>query len=378
MFGRSIKLFEVLGFTIKLDPSWFIVFFLVAWSLSSALFPQLYPELGTTTYWLMGIIGSLALFVSVVVHELSHSLIARRYGLPMRGITLFLFGGVAEMSDEPPSAKAELMVAIAGPIASVAVAVVCQLGKWLGESVGLPVPVTGVLGYLAAINIVLVVFNILPAFPLDGGRVLRSILWQIKDDLRWATRWSSRIGQAFGLGFIALGLIQVFAGNLVGGLWIGLIGMFLRGAAQASYQQMRVRRMLEGEPVGRFMKRDVVTVPADMPLEDLIEDYVYKHHFKMFPVESNGDPVRCVSLKQIRDVPRDRWRLETVESVASVCNEENSIPIDADAMQALAKMRKSGNSRLLVLGPDHELEGILSLKDLLEFFELKTELEGSA
>jgi Zn-dependent protease/predicted transcriptional regulator len=378
MFGRSIKLFEVLGFTIKLDPSWFIVFFLVAWSLSSALFPQLYPELGTTTYWLMGIIGSLALFVSVVVHELSHSLIARRYGLPMRGITLFLFGGVAEMSDEPPSAKAELMVAIAGPMASIVIAVVCQLGKWLAESMGMPVPVTGVLGYLAAINVVLVVFNILPAFPLDGGRVLRSILWQIKDDLRWATRWSSRIGQAFGFGFIALGLIQVFAGNLVGGLWIGLIGMFLNGAARASYQQVQVRRMLEGEPASRFMRRDVVTVPANSTVEDLVDEYIYRHHFKMFPVVDKGDLVGCVSLKQVRDIPRERWRQETVGSLAAECNDDNSITADADSMQALAKMRKSGNSRLLVLGPHHELEGILSLKDLLEFFQLKTELEGRA
>ena len=303
MFGKTFDLFSVFGFKIRLDVSWFVVAVLVAWSLAAQGFPQMVSDLSTTTYWVMGSLGALGLFASVVFHELSHATVARRYGVEMRGITLFIFGGVAEMVDEPPSPKAEFWVAIAGPIASVVLG-----GALLAAStVSMPEPASTVLAWLGGLNLVLAVFNMIPAFPLDGGRVLRSALWKWQDSLRKATRVTSQIGAGFGFLLIGLGVLMLVAGNVVGGIWLGLIGLFVRNAAQMSYRQLLLRRTLEGEPVSRFMNEDAVTVPPGISVEELVEGYVYEHHFKMFPVASDGRLEGCVTTRQIKELPREEW-----------------------------------------------------------------------
>ena len=209
MFGRSMKMFKLLGFEVKIDLSWIVIAVLVTWSLAKGAFPAWYPNLTPMTYWTMGVVGALGLFVSIVAHEFCHSLVARQYGMSMKGITLFIFGGVAEMGDEPPTAKAEFMMAIAGPLSSLAIGGIFYLVYRGGEAGGWNTPVNAVTYYLFYINFILAAFNLLPAFPLDGGRVLRSILWGAKDNLRWATRVSSSIGSAFGLGLIFLGVSAV-------------------------------------------------------------------------------------------------------------------------------------------------------------------------
>lgn len=374
MFGRRIDLFNVFGFAIRIDLSWFIVAVLVAWSLATGLFPFYYQGLSPTTYWWMGIAGALGLFVSVVLHELSHALVARRYGLAMKGITLFIFGGVAEMEDEPPSPKAEFMVAIAGPIASTLIAIGLFGLHRVGQFSAWPVAVNGVIEYLAIINGVLVAFNLVPAFPLDGGRVLRSALWRWKDNLRWATRIAARLGSGFGIVLILLGVWSVLSGNFIGGMWWFLIGMFLRGAAQMSYQQLLIRQALEGEPVSRFMKSDPVTVPGRISIQELVDDYIYKHHFKMFPVTDNGTLRGCISTRQVKAVSREEWNSRRVGSLAEPCSPENTIRPETDAVKALARMNQSGASRLMVVDGDR-LMGIIALKDLLNFLSLKIELE---
>jgi Zn-dependent protease/CBS domain-containing protein len=375
MFGNRIKLFKLLGFEVRVDWSWIIIAILIAWSLSKGLFPSYYKNLSPQTYWWMGIIGAAGLFLSIIAHEFSHSLVARKYGLPMKGITLFIFGGVAEMEDEPASAKVEFMMAIAGPICSILIALIFYGIHAAGKQAGLAQPINGVVGYLAWINAILAGFNLLPAFPLDGGRVLRSILWGVKKNLRWATYVSSRIGSGFGILLIILGVIQVFRGNFVGGMWWFLIGMFLQGAAKASYQQLLTRRALEGEPVRRFMKTDAITVPPSISLDELVEDYVYKYHFKMFPVVEDHDRLLgCVTTRQIKEIPRTEWGRKTVGDVASQCTPENTIEPQADAMKALSTMKQSGASRLMVVERGR-LVGIISLKDLLELLSLKVELE---
>jgi Zn-dependent protease/predicted transcriptional regulator len=375
MFGNRIKLFKLLGFEVRVDWSWIIIAILIAWSLSKGLFPSYYKNLSPQTYWWMGIIGAAGLFLSIIAHEFSHSLVARKYGLPMKGITLFIFGGVAEMEDEPPSAKVEFMMAIAGPLCSILIALIFYGIHAAGKQAGLAQPINGVVGYLGWINAILAGFNLLPAFPLDGGRVLRSILWGVKKNLRWATYVSSRIGSGFGILLIVLGVIQVFRGNFVGGMWWFLIGMFLQGAAKASYQQLLTRRALEGEPVRRFMKTDAITVPPSISLEQVVEDYVYKYHFKMFPVVEDHDRLLgCITTKQIKEIPRADWGRRTVGDVASQCTPENTIEPQADAMKALSTMKQTGASRLMVVEGGH-LVGILALKDLLELLSLKVELE---
>jgi Zn-dependent protease/predicted transcriptional regulator len=374
MFGKRIKLFKLLGFEVRIDLSWIIIAALVTWSLAAGLFPYLYPDLTRETYWLMGVVGALGLFVSIVAHEFCHSLVARRFGMPMKGITLFIFGGVAEMGDEPPTARAEFMMAIVGPLSSMAIGAVFYLIYRFGESAGWNTPVNGVIYYIAYINGILAVFNLLPAFPLDGGRVLRSILWGLKDNLRWATRISSAIGAAFGIGLIVLGVFQFISGNVIGGVWMFLIGLFLKSAAQMSYQQLLVRKALEGESVRRFMNTHPVTVQDSTTIEELVEDYIYKYHYKMFPVMSGDHLVGCITTRQVKEIPRQAWSRETIREVASPCSAENTISPQTDAIKALAMMNQGGISRLLVVENGH-LVGLVTLKDLLDFFSLKVELE---
>ena len=375
MFGKRIKLFKLLGFEVRIDWSWIIIALLITWSLSKGLFPFYYKNLSTQTYWWMGIIGALGLFLSIIAHEFSHSLVARKYGIPMKGITLFIFGGVAEMDEEPPSPKVEFMMAIAGPLSSILIALIFYGIHAIGKQGGLAEPINGVVGYLGWINAILAGFNLLPAFPLDGGRVLRSILWAAKKNLRWATYISSRIGSGFGIFFIILGVIQIFRGNFVGGMWFFLIGMFLQSAAKMSYQQLITRKALEGEPIRRFMKTDPVTVSPSISLEQLVEDYIYKYHFKMFPVVEDSDRLLgCVTTKQVKEIPREDWGRKTVGEFATQCSPENSIEPQADAMRALSIMNQTGNSRLMVVEKGR-LVGIIALKDLLELLSLKVELE---
>jgi Zn-dependent protease/CBS domain-containing protein len=376
MFGKPIKLFNLLGFEVRIDLSWIIIAALVVWSLSIGLFPYHYTGLPARTYWLMGVAGALGLFFSIVFHEFSHSIIARRYGMSMKGITLFIFGGVAEMGEEPSSAKAEFMMAVVGPLSSVFIGLVFLGVSFLGPEWGWPNAVIGVVEYLAYMNGMLAGFNLLPAFPLDGGRMLRAILWGLKRNLRWATRISSGIGSGFGIFLILLGFFQFFKGNFVGGMWWFLIGMFLRNAARMSYQQLLIRKALEGEPVRRFMKADPVSVPPSTPLNQLVDDFVYKYHFKMFPVvEAPERLVGCVSTKQVSEIPREEWSRRTVREIATRCSPENTIEPQADAMEALSTMARTWASRLIVVEGDRVV-GVVSLKDMLKFLSLKVELEG--
>jgi Zn-dependent protease len=322
----------------------------------------------------MGIAGALGLFGSIILHELSHSMVARRYGMPMKGITLFIFGGVAEMEDEPPHARAEFLVAIAGPIASILIAAACWGLSLAGKAAHWSTSLVGVLAYLGWINAILVAFNALPAYPLDGGRVLRSALWKWKGNLRRATCIASEVGAGFGLALIILGFLSVLGGAIVGGVWWILIGLFLRSAARMSYQQLVIRRALEGEPVRRFMKTEPKTAPPDATIKELVEDYMYRHHFKLFPVTRYGVLLGCVSTRQVKETPQSDWPSRTVQEIAEPCSSENTIGADEDALRALSKMRKADASRLMVV-QDGNLAGILTLKDLLKFIALKIELE---
>jgi len=323
----------------------------------------------------MGIAGALGLFASIIIHELSHSLVARRYGMQMRGITLFIFGGVAEMTDEPPSAKAEFFMAIAGPIVSVIVSAFCG-GLWfIGFAFQLPSSLLGVIGYLGLINTALAIFNLIPGFPLDGGRVLRSFLWYLKDDLLWATKIASHLGVAFGTLLFVVGIYYLISGIVFGGVWWIMIGMFLRSAAQRSYQQQVMRKTLWGQRVFQVMNPNPVTVPPIISIEELVEHYIYQHHYKMFPVVEDARLLGCVTIEQVKHVPRDEWNRQTVRTITQQCQPENTVHPNQDAMSAMTVMLKTGKSRMLVADGDH-LIGILALRDMLDLISLKTELDN--
>jgi Zn-dependent protease/CBS domain-containing protein len=375
VFGRKIRLFRLFGFEIGIDPSWFVLLLLIVWSLAFAYFPQAYPDLGRRTYLGMGLVGALGLFVSVILHELMHSLVARRHGMEMKGITLFMFGGVAEMPDQPERPGAEFKMAVAGPLASLAIAAVC----WgISRAGALPEIAEAIFGYLAMINLVLVIFNLLPAFPLDGGRMLRAAIWHYTHNVRRATRISSGIGVGFGYLLVFLGVLAFISGNVIGGLWYFLIGMFLSNAARMSYRQLVVRQALEGEPVRRFMKPDPVGVPPGITVREFVEDYVYRYHHKLYPVLDDGGRLAgCITVGGVKGVPREEWGRRTVRELMSACSLDNTVRPGEDVVKAMEKMSRGKLSRLLVV-EESRLAGILTLKDLLEFLSVKMELEEQA
>lgn len=375
MFGRRVTLFKLLGFEVRVDASWFVLAVLISWTLAVSYFPSQFKGLPHAAYWWMGIASAVGLFASIVIHEFSHSVIARRHGLPMKGITLFIFGGVAEMGDEPADAKTEFRMAIAGPVASIVLGVALYF-VYLAVRAAVPVTVSAVLGYLAWINWALAVFNLVPAFPLDGGRVLRSVLWSKWHDIRSATRTASTLGSGFGVVLILFAVWEWFTGDFIGAMWYFLIGLFLRGAAQSSYQQVMIRLALEGETVRRFMNPHPITVPSHIPVEDVVNEYIYRYHHKMFPVLDASDRLLgCVTTTQVKSVPREEWNQHSVQEVMAPRSSENTVAPDADAISALSKMNTSGQSRLMVAEGDR-LVGVIALKDLLALLAAKVDLEG--
>jgi len=309
---------------------------------------------------------------SIVFHEMSHAAVAQVFGMPIRGITLFIFGGVAEMHSEPTSALSEFLMALAGPVASAVLGLLFfLLFGFVASSQG-PAAVAGVLWYLSCLNWTLAAFNLVPAFPLDGGRMLRAALWGWRKDLIWATSIAAGAGNIFGILLIVLGLIEVLRGDFVGGVWLSLIGLFLRGAASATYEQTLARQILAGHPVSRFMNRRPITVSPELSVRELVEDYVYRYHHKVLPVVRDGRLLGCVTTAQVGE---DQWGRRTVAEIMEPCSEENTISPETDALEAVTKMQRTGRSPLLVVDRG-QLVGILSLRDLLEFLTLKLQFEG--
>ena len=374
MFGKSFKLFEAFGFQFKIDPSWIVIAVLVTWSLAVGFFPHVLEGLEPFEYWKLALIGAFGLFFSILFHELWHSLVARKFGVEVRGITLFIFGGVAEMSQEPKSPQSEFWIAIAGPLASLFLALSFYLVYDSGARLGMGEALNSVFMYLALVNLILAVFNLIPAFPMDGGRILRAALWKFKKDQRWATRVSTNFGMTFGLVLIGLGLLNILSGNLVGGLWYCLIGFFIRFAARNSYRQMAVKSVLAGEQVRSLMKQPV-TVPDSISLQEVVDDYVYRYHHKFFPVLDRDGVQGCITTRQVGAVPRDKWPTTQVREVMNRCSLGNSVGPEEDVTEVLLKMNAAGLSRMMVMD-GRRLVGIISLKDILGYLTARMELQG--
>ncbi len=382
MFGTRLRLVRLLGIPVAVDASWLIILAILTLSIASRFptllheyFPGAASDMNPAAYWVMGLITALAFFGCILLHELGHAIVARARGMSIHGITLFLFGGVAEIEGEPPSAATEFLMAVAGPVVSLLLAVAFWILATVGYHAGWPRGVVLVLGYLGAINGLVLLFNLVPAFPLDGGRVLRSILWGLTGRLRRATYWASLAGRGFAWLLIAWGIFQFFSGEWLGGIWMGLIGMFLNRAAQGSYQQVVIRQALHGEPVVRFMNPDPIVVPPTLDLRHWVEDFVYRYHHRAFPVVFDGHLQGLITTEALNDVPREEWSHKAVGEAMQNDLEVFTLSPNADAVLALDKMQRNGMSRLLVADGDRLL-GLVSMKDLLRFLSLKMDLEG--
>ena len=375
MFGRRFELFHILGFPIRLDASWFVVAVAGAWFFAQGVFPQRHPDLPSATYWAMGVVAIVGLFLSILLHELAHALTARHFKLSTHGITLFLFGGVAEILDDPPNPQAEIVIAIAGPLSSLLLAGWLALAGFVGATSDWPPGLSSVLIYLALLNLLLGLINLLPALPLDGGRVLRALLWWNKKDLTKAAELTSRISSAFGTAMLVWGGLLAFGGSFAAGVWLVIIGLFLRSAAGASIRQQLLNSALQGEPVRRFMHTNPITVPRAISVSDLVEAYVYRYQQEMFPVVDDDRLVGWVPPGAIERMARDDWPRQSVAVLVQPCGPENSVSPDTDALQALTVMRRSNLPGLMVVEGE-KLLGVLRLKDLLGFFSMKLKLEG--
>ena len=366
-------MFSLFGFEVSVDASWLLLAVLISWTLAGSVFPGVTPGLTPAHYWVMAGFATAGLLMSIVFHETAHSLVARHYGLPIRGITLFIFGGVAEMTAEPSRPRDELLMAAAGPAASLLLAAICYallvgVAAWNG-----PAAVAGVVWYLALLNFILALFNLVPAFPLDGGRIFRAALWSWRGDLVWATRIAAGAGNLFGAVLIVLGLIEVLQGDFVGGIWRFLIGMFLRGAASASYSETIARKLLAEIPVVRIMNTDPITVASGASVQTFIDDYVYRYHHRWFPVVDDGTVVGSMAMQQAASMDRALWPVVPVGQVMRPLSPDDVVGPDANAFAALAQMRRTGQSRLMVLHHGR-LFGMVSSRDLLDVLALEQEL----
>ena len=377
MFGNSFLLFKLFGIEIRINPGWAVIATLVAWSLAQGIFPELYAGLDTSAYWAMAIVAVVGLGVSIVVHELAHSLVAARYGTPVSSITLFMFGGVAALEQEPKAPIPELLMALAGPAMSLLLA-----GLFFGGSLALggveQYPVrAGVFHYLALLNMVLAIFNLVPAFPMDGGRALRATIWAVTGDIRTATRRASIVGKYIGTGFMLAGVLAVVTGNLVGGIWWMLIGGFIRASAIGSFMNTRIESVLEGLPVSRFMTANPDTITTDLSLADFVENHLYRFGHDMFPVLKDGRPAGTIGLGEVRKVPKDAWHQTLTGDIMTPLVPVKTIAGDETALNALLQMQKNGLNRLLVIDGG-TLLGVIVLKDLMELLSMKLALEPAS
>jgi Zn-dependent protease len=369
MFGRKIKLLTILGFDIKIDISWLIIAGLISFSLAGSVFPAYAEGQSEITYWIMGVLGALGLFASVTFHELSHSLAARKFGLPIGGITLFLFGGVSEMEHEPESPGVEFYMALAGPVSSIAAGVIFLAVSRAGSGAGWPLPVQVVIRYLGVINLLLAGFNLIPAFPLDGGRILRAALWKIKKDLHGATVISARAGIVFGFILIFLGVYSLFLRSAVGGVWWILVGLFLRSTSKRSIAQSRLKEAFRGVELAAIMNEDPVAVPADSSIEE-IERYGEETGQEILPVVDEGRLTGCVDRKKIKEQAAADEET-TAGDLAVPCPEERTARPDEEAAGLLHRLARNDWKGMILTVDDGLLKGSVSIDEIQKFLSLR-------
>jgi Zn-dependent protease/predicted transcriptional regulator len=362
----SIELGRIFGIRIGINWSWLVVLALILWTLASGIFPETNPGLSDGTYLAMAIVASVLFFSSLLLHELGHAVQARREGMEIEGITLWLFGGVAKFKGMFPGAGAEFRIAIAGPLVSLGLGLLFSSGAWL---ISTNEPVDAVAAWLGYINLLLLVFNLLPALPLDGGRVLRSILWQVRGDFRWATRVAAGVGRGFAYLFIAGGLsLFIFQGSF-SGAWLAFIGWFLLQAATSEDRYVVVSEALGDLRVRDLMVRDPVTVPADMSLGQFMDKVAWSRRYTTYPVVENGRVVGLLVFRRVAEVPRAEWDRRLVRDSMIELDHVPILDEDEPAVEALAELSEADIHRGLVLDGER-LAGLISITDLARALEV--------
>jgi len=360
----SLKIATIMGIPIRVHFSWLIVFGIITWSLSTFYFPKAAPSLTVRSYWISGAVAALLLFVSVAIHELSHSFIARRYKVPISGITLFIFGGISHMKSEPSGPRAEFNIAIAGPLSSFFLSAVffAVYRMAVNEIVG------ALFYYLVQLNLMLGLFNLIPGFPMDGGRVVRAYVWNKTKDFFYATRKAARYGQKSALLITFFGFFLIIAG-MSGGLWLMLVGWFLYNSAHASYQQVSLQESLSGVKVKDIMVRDIITVAAGLSLDEAVNDYFLRYGYGGFPVVERERFLGFISLKEIRGIPRVLWKDKKAADVFVPYDKSWEIDQNSDAMKALELMINQDRGRLAVV-KDGSITGLITRNGIAKYMQI--------
>jgi Zn-dependent protease len=373
----DIKLGKVWGIPIGLNSSWFLIFVLITWSLAVGYLPNEYPELGTISHWVLGTITAVLFFASVVLHELGHAYLAIRNAVPVRSITLFIFGGVAQIEKQPETAGAEFRIAAAGPLVSVLLAAIFGAVWLVSRNVlWLAAPTL----WLARINLILALFNLIPGFPLDGGRILRAIVWKMTN-LRRANRVAMIVGQFVALAFIAVGIVLMFAGNFFNGLWLIFIGWFLRNAATASFAQANIEQVLRGVPVERVMAQQWEQVSGRMPLSTLLEEKVLhggpRQYFVMqdgYGVEEVDHPHGMLTMTDVTRVPRAQWGVTPAGKIMVAWEDLVTVTPATPLLEALRLMTDRNINQAPVV-ENGRLVGLLTREHVLRYVRLSSELD---
>ena len=369
--GNSFKVIHIWNIPIGLHPSWFLIFGLLTFSLATGLMPMEYPQLSSGMHWLLALITSLVFFLSVLAHELGHAYLALRNKVPVKGISLFFFGGVAQITEEPRTPGMEFKIAIAGPLVSLALAVFFELTYLLEAQIPY---LAATSEYLARINLMLALFNMIPGFPLDGGRVLRSIVWKLSNDFKRSTWIASRVGQLVAFGFIGYGIFTALTAGIFNGLWIGFIGWFLLNAASSAYTQTALREKLAGVTVEQVMLRNYPIVPGNITLDRLVQEQVIGQGQQVFVVNGFEHDRRSgiLTLNDIQRKPVQKWRFLTTEQAMIPWERLAQVSPDTPLLDALQKMEETGLTQVPVVRGS-QIEGLISRDQVLRYLRLRTQ-----
>ena len=371
MIRQNIPLGRIMGIPLGLDYSWFVIFVLLTWLLAGNYYPAEFKNWPAALYWVMGIMTALLFFASILLHELGHSVVALRYKIPVRRITLFIFGGVAQIGAEPPSAAAEFVIAIAGPIVSLALALIFSAMKSIVADIE---PLLGLAKYLAYVNFAVFFFNLIPGYPLDGGRVFRAIVWAATGNMRRATLIAANAGRLFGFFFIFIGVWRIFSGDL-GGLWIAFIGWFLDNAATAQVHQVMFQGLLAGHTVSQAMSQRCIVIPPDGTLQQVVDEHILSGGQRCLLVNRGANTVGLMTLHRIKEVPRDKWPTTLVGQVMLPVEKMKRIRPEEELWTALEQMDRDGVNQLPVM-TDGRIIGMLSREDVITFLRTVEELRA--
>ena len=364
MNKSAIQLGRIFGIPIGLDYSWFLIFALLTWSLATSYYPTEFKNWPVAQYWIVGAATVILMFACVLLHELGHSVVAMRYKIPIRSITLFIFGGVAQIGAEPPSAMSEFWIAIAGPITSFALALIFGLLQYVVNGLA---PLLALAQYLAYINASLGLFNLIPGFPLDGGRVFRAIIWGTTHSLRRATHIAANVGRFIAYIFILVGVWLMFSGNFGDGLWIAFIGWFLETAASSQLRQQTIHDLLDGHHVADTMRRDYTSILPNTTLDRLINQHILGNGQRSLVVKQDDRVVGLLTLHNIKAIPSSDWLTTTAAQVMIPFAKMKWIRPEAELVDALGEMDRDGVNQLPVMVGD-QIQGVLGRDDVISLF----------